>query len=207
MSLPVHCSNVLYNQGFSTQYDFTASFTYTFNTSGTDPVNNYGFSVFFIDALYNALDGGGCGGGLGVANSSGIVGSFCAIGFDIKGEFSKQNSVPFFTTGTASAVPNSVALRTSTSLTYITSFDVTNINPYLYGPLGPTPTQYAYQTIRIGVRKNFQEIDVWSLNNQTYVKLATFNTYLTSYPLVAKMGIGYSGDTLFQVSNITLNYT
>ena len=60
MSLPIHCSSILYNQAFNPSYDFTVSFTYTMNTSGTNPVNNYGFSVFFIDGLYNAILGGGC---------------------------------------------------------------------------------------------------------------------------------------------------
>lgn len=208
MPIPVQCSSILYNQGFNTAYDFTVSFTYTMNTSGTNPVNNYGFSVFFIDGLFNIINGGGCEAGLGVAsNTSGVQGAFCALGFDIKGEFSKQNSIPFFTTGTATAVPNSIGLRVSSLFTYVSSCDISTANPYLYGPLGPAPTQYAYQTVRVGVRDNFRRIDVHSLNNQTYVKLASFETGLSSVPPIAKMGIGYSGDTLFQVSNITLNYT
>lgn len=213
MALPLYCSNILYNQSIDTRYDFTISFTYTMNTSGFDPSQNYGFSVFFIDGSVSTLQGGGCGAGLGVVSSttnistSAVGGIFLTVGFDITGEFNKINGLPIFTTGTAAAVPNSIGLRTTTDFTYITSFDVYNINPYLFGPLGPTQTPEAYQTVRVCARKNFSQIDVYSLNNQTYVKLASFQTNLAVLPSTAKCGIGYSGDTLFEVQNITLNYT
>jgi len=209
MSLPLHSSNILLNQPFTTLNDFTVSFTYTMNTSGNDPTNNNGFSVFFIDGSYNTLTGGGQGPGLGAVatNGIGVNGVFAILGFDVQGFFSQQNSIPAFTTGNASAIANSIGLRISPSYTFVGSQYVYPINPYLYGPLGPTPTSEAYQTVRICVRKNFTEIDVYSLNNETYVKLATFNFKVPSLPNNAKVGIGYSGDTLFQVQNITVNYT
>lgn len=213
MALPLYCSNILYNQSVNTKYDFTISFTYTMNTSGFDPSQNYGFSVFFIDGDVPLLQGGGCGAGLGAVSSttntstSAVSGIFLTVGFDITGEFNKLNGLPVFTTGTAVAVPNSIGIRTTTDFTYITSFDIFSINPNLYGPLGPNPTPEAFQTVRVCARKNFSQVDVYSLDNQTYVKLASFQTNLTALPPTAKCGIGYSGDTLFEVQNITLNYT
>jgi len=210
MSLPLNCSNILLNQPFTTVNDFTVSFTYTMNTGGFDPANNNGFSVFFIDGSYNSISGGGSGAGLGAVSSAGVGvnGVFAILGFDIQGFFSQINSIPAFTTGNASAVANSIGLRVSPSYTFVGSQYVFPINPNLYGPLGPVPTANAYQTVRICVRKNFTEIDVYSLNNETYVKLATFNINVPfSLPNSAKMGIGYSGDTYFQVQNITVNYT
>lgn len=213
MALPLYCSNILYNQPFDTIYDFTVSFTYTMNTSGFNPAQNYGFSVFFIDGGVQSLSGGGCGVGLGAVSSttttstSAVSGIFATVGFDITGEFSKINGLPIFTTGTAVAVPNSIGLRITSDFIYVSSFDTYLTNPYLYGPLGPAPTPEAYQTVRVGVRKNFGLIDIFSLNNQTYIKLGTFKTNLSSIPATAKCGIGYSGDTLFEVQNITLNYS
>lgn len=209
MSLPLHCSNILLNQAFTTVNDFTVSFTYTMNTGGFDPINNNGFSVFFIDGSYNTLAGGGPGPGLGAISSSGtaVNGVFATVGFDIQGFFCQINSIPAFTTGNTSIVANSIGLRVSPNFTFAGSQYVYPINPNLYGPLGPAPTAQAYQTIRICVRKNFTEIDVYSLANQTYVKLATFNFNVPSLPSTGKVGIGYSGDTLFEVQNLTVNYT
>jgi len=209
MSLPVNCSNILLNQPFTTANDFTVSFTYTMNTSGTDTTTNYGFSVFFIDGGINSLTGGGTGPGLGVVSSTGnaVNGVFATIGFDITGLFSKILSIPPFTTGNTNQVTNSIGLRVSPNFTFAGSYYIFPINPYLYGPLGPETTAEAYQTVRVSVRKNFTEIDVYSLANETYVKLATFNLNLSALPSTAKMGIGYSGDTFFEVQNITVNYT
>lgn len=213
MALPLYCSNILYSQAIDTRYDFTVSFTYTMNTSGFNPSQNYGFSVFFINGNVPSLIGGGCGPGLGAVSSttntstSAVSGIFLTLGFDITGEFSKVNGLPVFLTGTALPEPNSIGLRLTTDFVYITSFNIFSINPYLFGPLGPAPTAEAYQTVRICARKNFNQIDIYSLNNQTYIKLATFQTNISSLPNTAKFGVGYSGDTLFEVQNITLNYT
>lgn len=213
MALPLHCSNILFTENFDTRYDFTASFTYTMNTSGTNPVQNSGFSVFFIQGNTATLQGGGSGAGLGVvsgtdtSSTSAVSGIFLTLGFDITGEFSKIGGLPVFTTGTSIAIPNSLGLRITTDFIYVSSYYINPIAPNLYGPLGPTPTDKAYQTVRIGVRKNFSNIDVYSLNDQTYVKLVSFQTNLSSIPSTAKFGIGYSGDTLFEVQNLTFNFT
>lgn len=209
MSLTPHCSNVTFSDPFNTEYDFTVSFTYTMNTSGFNPAANYGFSVFFTDGSQTLVNGqGGCGAGLGVAsNTTPPVGLFCIVGFDITGEFFKVGGLAAFTDGTATPIPNSVGIRTGTNYKYIDSNDTFLINPYLFGPLGPAATPYAYQTVRVCVRKKFQQIDVYSLANQTYVLLGSYSTDLLSVPATARMGISYSGDTLFEVSNITLNFT
>ena len=213
MSIPIHCSNVLYNDVFNTLYDFTVSFNFTMNTGGYYPVSNNGFSVFFIDGNIPTVNGGGCGAGLGVISdtnvttTSAVSGMFAVVGFDIIGNFFKANGLPQLTTGTVAATANSVGLRanTSTYMTYITS--VVSNNPYLFGPLGVTPTAFANQTVRIGVRKNFTEIDVYSIVNDVYTKISTFQTNLTSVPTTAKFGIGYSGDTMFEVNDITINHS
>lgn len=209
MATPIHCSNILYNDIFETLYDFTVSFNFTMNSTGSALTNNNGFSVFFTNGA--PLTGGGCGAGLGVISgtdvtaTSAVSGMFAVVGFDIIGNFFKVNGLPQLTTGTAFASANSVGLRanTNTFMTYISS--VSSNNPNLFGPLGSTPTAFANQTVRIGVRKNFTEIDVSSLVDNTYLKISTFQTKLTSIPTTAKFGIGYSGDTLFEVSNITVN--
>lgn len=211
MPIPTHCSNVLYNNIFNTLYDFTVSFNFTMNTAGYTPVNNNGFSVFFIDGKIPTVYGGGCNSGLGVISStdtttaSAVSGMFAVLGFDIIGNFFKANGLPQFTTGTVAATANSVGLRANTSsyMTYISS--ISSNNPYLFGPLGVIPTAYANQTVRIGVRKNFTEIDVYSIVNSDYSKIITIQTNLTSVPPTAKFGIGYSGDTLFEVNDITVN--
>lgn len=223
MSLPLYCSNILLDQPFLTANDFTISFTYTMNTSGTDPILNNGFSVFFIDGSVSTLSGGGSGPGLGVVSQGGshgrpqpvskVNGVFATVGFDIIGTFSQINTTTSFSTGLVNPNPNSIALRISPNFTYVYSSYLNlsgytiPLNPNLYGPLGPAATPEAYQTVRVCVRKNFSEINVYSLANETYIKLATFNFYLSSLPLNAKVGIGYSGDTLFQVQNLTVNYT
>ena len=215
MPVEQHCSNILYNETFSTQYDFTASFSYVMNTSGFTPADNYGFSVFFIDGIQPTIYGGGCYQGLGVisptdfSTSSAVKGVFLTLGFDIPGNFSKINGLPQFSTGTVTAQPSSICLRITSDFLYVSSVQV----PYDYNlfgvftPLSANPIPNASQTIRIGARNGFNQIDVYSLNSQTYQKLVSFNTNLTSIPTTAKFGIGYSGDTLFSVKNITMNYT
>ena len=217
MSLPIHCSSILFNEPFGTVNDFTVSFTYTMDTSGTDPQFNQGFSVFFVDGNVTTLSGGGAGPGLGVVSTGGSPGRpqpvsspqglFTILGFDIAGNFSHVNSIRPFTTGNAIVVPNSIGLRISPNYSFVGSQYVYPINPYLYGPLGPTQSPEAYQTVRVSVRKNFTEILVHSLDNETYTLLATFNFYISSLPETAKFGISYSGDTLFEVQNITVNST
>ena len=215
MSLPVHCSNILVNQAFTTANDFTVSFTYNMDTGGFNPVANDGFAVFFIDGNVANLLGGGLGPGLGVvsgtdtSSTSAVQGVFATLGFDIAGNFSIQNSIPVFTTGRTDPtnVSNLITLRSTSDFTYIDSSYTVPINPYLFGPLGPAATPEAFQTIRVSVRNSFSRIDVHSLSDQTYVKLASFNTNLSSIPPFAKCGISYSGDTIFNVRNITVNYT
>jgi len=212
-NLPIHCSNILYNQAFNTDYDFTMSFTYTMNTSGTDPVNNYGFGVFFVNGSTNTLQGGGVGPGLGVVSSTGTVptGTFAIVGFDITGQFCTINSISPFATGIPAGQANNdlIGLRVGPSFQYINSVYVDGITPKpnIFGPIGPTENYWSSPTIRVGVRRGFREIEVASLNDKQYVTLATFQTNLSSTPSTAKVGIGYSGDTLFQIQNLTLNYT
>lgn len=208
MALTQHCSNVLYDIGFNTTYDFTASFTYTIDTGGFTPANNYGFSVFFIDGSFNGAVGGGCAEGLGVIDPAGpsyVDGLFLALGFDFTGNFTAQTGGTVFTTGTPTPEPDSICLRADTYFLYISSIQYTDV-PLFY-PIEADPVPWATQTIRIGVRNNFQYLDVYCLNNQTYQKLATFKTNLSTIPQFAKFGIGYSGDTLFKVKDITINYT
>lgn len=215
MPLSQHCSNILYNEAFSTSYDFTASFSYVMNTDGVLPSDNYGFSVFFIDGNEPTAFGGGCYQGLGVisptdfSSTSAVKGVFLTLGFDIPGNFSKINGLPQFLTGTATAQPSSICLRITSDFLYISSYEVpysTNIFG-VFPPLSDNPTLSASKTIRIGARNKFSQIDVYTLNNQTYEKVVSFNTLLTTIPNTAKFGIGYSGDTLFSVKNITMNYS
>ena len=215
MSVVQHCSNILYNEPFNTQYDFTASFSYVMNTSGVMPADNYGFSVFFIKGTEPTAYGGGCYQGLGVISptdftaTSAVKGVFLTLGFDIPGNFSKINGLPQFLTGTATAQPSSICLRITSDFLYVSSVQVPyNYNIFgVFPPLSANPIADASQTIRIGARNGFNQIDVYTLNNQTYQKVVTFNTNLTSIPTTAKFGIGYSGDTLFSVKNLTLNYS
>lgn len=215
MALTQYCSNILYNEAFSTDYDFTASFSYVMNTSSFTPADNYGFSVFFIDGNEPTAFGGGCYQGLGVisptdfSSTSAVKGVFLTLGFDIPGNFSKINGLPQFLTGTATPQPSSICLRITSDFLYVSSIQV----PYsfnifgLFSPLSANPIPDATQTIRIGARNGFNQVDVYVLNNQTYEKVVTFNTNLTTIPNTAKFGVGYSGDTLFSIKNLTFNYS
>jgi hypothetical protein len=208
MALTQHCSNVLYNYPINTKYDFTASFTYSIDTGGFNPSNNYGFSIFFINGSSSEAVGGGCAEGLGIidpAGSSYVGGLFLAAGFDFTGNFTAKTLGTAFTTGTPTPQPNSICIRADTYFLYISSIQYTDV-PLFY-PIEADPVPWSTQTIRVGVRSNFQYLDLYFLNNQTYQKLATFKTNLTTIPASMKFGIGYSGDTLFQVKNITMNYT
>jgi len=196
---PTNTGNILLNTPFNTTNDFTVSFTYTLNTSGTDANNLYGFSLFFIDGSINNLMGGGYGPGLGVVPTTGsaVNGVFAIVGFDIAGYFSQFNSIPSFASGTANIQPNSVAVRTGSSFNFVGYNRVLN-NPNMF-------VSGYNQTIRVCVRKNFTEIDVYYVNNLSYIKIGTYNFNLFTLPSTAKVGIGYSGDPYFQVQNITVN--
>lgn len=209
MPLPLHTSSILYDQVFNTLYDFTVSFTYKLDSGGFVPSQAYGFSVFFIDGKVPTLQGGDWGPGLGVVGSSGtslsaVSGVFATLGFDFRGEFCQKNTLPVFTTGNNNAVTNSLGLRITTDFIFISSFKVSQIDPFIYSY---RPVNVSTHTVRVGVRKNFKQIDVYSLNGTEYVKLITFNTSLSTIPPTAKCGISFSGDLLFNVSNITFNYT
>lgn len=209
MPLPLHSSSILYDQIFDTLYDFTVSFTYNLNAGGFTPTQNYGFAVFFIDGKVPTLQGGNWGPGLGVVGSSGtslsaISGVFATLGFDFSGEFCQKNTLPVFATGNNNAITNSLGLRITTDFIFVSSYKVSLIDPFIYAY---RPANVSTHTVRIGVRKNFKQIDVYSLNGNDYVRLVSFNTNLSSIPPTAKCGISFSGDTLFNVSNLTLNYT
>lgn len=203
-TIPLQCSNILYDQPFDTDSDFTVSFSYNFSLNGDTSTVNNGFSVFFIDGNINPLIGGGCGAGLGVVSgtdvtsTSSVSGVFLAIGFDKTGDFCKVNGIPPFTTGTITTNPSSIGLRITTDFTYITSVD--NFYPTFF-------SNDTDQTVRVRLRKKASELLVDVLNNQTYQNLLTCKTLLSSVPQIAKFGIGYSGETYFQVKNITVNYT
>ena len=205
MPLPLHSSNMLYNVAFNTQNDFTIGFTYIMNTQNNITLENNGFSIFFIDGRIPALSGGGYGPGLGAVSStdssatSAVSGIFYTLAFDVLGNFSLFNTISAFWTGIIPSSPFRIAARATTDFTFISS-------------IVPTDTSIFYanqqKTIRVGIRKNFQQIVIYSLTNSTYNKIATIDTLipLNTLPPTAKVGIGYSGDTLFTVSDITLNY-
>jgi len=170
------------------------------------PVQNNGFSVFFIDGSQNTLVGGGSGQGLGIvsntdtSSTSAVQGLFAALGFDVQGTFSK-NASPF-TSGLPSTTPNSLCLRITSDLNYVGSIIL------------PSNILYPYtinNTLRIDVRNRFRNITVSKLYNTTYLPLTTFDcstlTNLGKLPANGKVGIGFSGDTKFYVKDINLNYS
>lgn len=202
MATPIHSSNLLYNTIFNTSKDFTVSFNYTLSADSPTPVSNSGFSVFFINGITPWLSGGGSNWGLGVVDGTNVTSTsavssvFLTVGFDNLGNFFRQNSMPVFTTGVAASAAQSVGIRITTDFTYVSSV---NSNTSSIFELNIP------RTIRIGVRKGFRELDVYKVVNENYIKVATFQTMLSTIPSTAKFGIGYSGGTLFQVSNITVN--
>jgi len=208
MPLIQHCSNILSSSRFNTIYDFTVSFTYSVDTGGFIPSDNHGFSVFFIDGEVS-LNGGGCYNGLGVISStdtsptSAVAGIFMTVGFDLSGGFT-QNAAPF-TSGTLTLQPSSICLRTTSDFTYVDS--VQPNDTAIFAPFSIDPSLRTPQTIRIGVRNYFKKIDVYRLDNLRYVQVASFNTGLEDVPRLARFGIGYSGDTLFSIKDITMNQT
>lgn len=201
MPIPVHCSNFLVSKSFNTDHDFTASFTYTLSESGGTPVDLNGFSMFFVDSEVNQLQGGGSGPGLGVvtdtttSSSSAISGLFMTIGFDVSGYFAQSGAIPQFTTGEVSPLPKSLTLR-------ITDFQhVTSIVPkYDF-------IQYDKDhQVRVRFRKQFTVLHIDFLENGSYTNYYTYQTQLSSRPYNAKMGIGFSGDALFYLGNLTMSY-
>jgi len=170
------------------------------------PTQNNGFSVFFINGNTTTLIGGGSGQGLGiisntdVTTTSAVSGLFAAIGFDVQGTFSK-NSYPF-NSGNASSIPNSICLRVTPDFKFIGSTTL---------PLSVTYPYNNINTIRIDVRNKFRTITISTLNNTLYTPLTTFDSsYLINsgtLPSTGKFGIGFSGDTVFYVQDINVNYS
>jgi len=203
----LNSSNILFNRPFNTNYDFTVSFTYTMSAGSSTPVQNNGFSIFFIDGSYQMLAGGGSGAGLGIISStdtsplSSVNGFFAGIGFDIQGTWCR-NSSPF-TTGNATAVPYSLGLRVTPDFTFVSSvvpLDRTIMYPY-----------NLVNTVRLSVRNNFRSITIDKLSsNGSYNKITTFDSSILPnigrLPATGKFGIGFSGDTIFNVQDISLNY-
>ena len=202
------CSNILYDKVFNTSRDFTASFTYTMSAVDV-PISNNGFCVFFTDGAIAGLGGGGSGPGLSIVSStdttasSAVYGAFTVVGFDVQGTFSQANSIPAFLTGTGSLTPLVIGLRMTQDFTYINSAAPTD-STVLY-PYNTT------HTIRVDVRNNFRTIVVSNLVNKNYNELVRFDSSLivtqNKLPATAKFGIGFSGDLLFEVQDITLNYS
>jgi len=203
----INCSSILFNKPFNTNYDFTVSFTYTMSAGSTTPVQNNGFSVFFINGNQSTLVGGGSGQGLGIisntntTSTSAVSGVFAALGFDVLGTYSK-NANPF-TSGNVSTIPYNIGLRTTSDFTFINSIiptDSTLFYPY-----------NTVNTIRISVRNQFRTITISKLYNSVYKTVATFDSTsipnLGKLPQTGKFGIGFSGDTLFNVQDINLNYS
>ena len=202
-------SNILYNVPFNTVSDFSVSFTYTMKVSAGDtPVQNDGFSIFFIDGKTQYLVGGGSGAGLGLVSgtdttaTSAVSGIFTSIGFDIRGNFAKKNIIPAFTTGNVTNVPNNLTIRLTPDFTFFGS--IITPDPYLMAT-------NVTNAIRIDVRNQFRNININKLYNNYYSQIASFNTTslynLNGVPSTAKFGIGYSGDTVFAVQDINFNYS
>lgn len=204
MSIPIHCSSALFTRNLLTDLDFTASFTYQTIQSAGIPTENDGFSFFFIDGAVPSIYGGGIGHGLGTVSStdtsstSAVSGIFLTVGLDNLGYFSQNGSIPVFVTGTPNPLPQAVVVRNTTDFTYVTSVSVGYPNVFALD---------TEQTIRIRMRKRFQQLFIDSLQNDRYVNLLTYNTNLSSVPSTAKFGIAYSGDALFTIKWPTLNYT
>lgn len=205
----LRCSNIIYNQPFNTAYDFSVSFNYTMDDYEGLPVQNNGFSIFFVEGLQNAPYGGGTGAGLSLISDtvtnemSAVSGIFCAVGFDIQGTFCKAGEVPAFTTGNAGTIPFSIGCRITPDFEFISSTvpnDTTTVLPLS-----------VIKTVRIDARNRFNTLTISSLVGKEYVQLAQFDTSALietgKLPKNAKFGIGYSGDTDFIVSDITFNYT
>jgi hypothetical protein len=202
------CSNILYDKAFKTSRDFTASFTYTMSAIDV-PTSNNGFCVFFTDGAQAGLGGGGSGPGLSIVSStdttssSAVYSVFTVVGFDVQGTFSQANSIPAFLTGNGSVTPLVIGLRVTPDFTFVSSAAPTD-NTILY-PYNTT------HTIRVDVRNNFRSIVVSNLVNKNYNELIRFDSSLlvtqNKLPVTAKFGIGFSGDLLFEVQDITLNYS
>ena len=198
------CSNILYNNQFNTDYDFSVSFVYKMDTQSITPVNNNGFGLFFIDGNNSTLTGGGSGVGLGAIKTDGtsVSGMFAIVGFDVQGTFTQINSISAFTTGNASQNPLSIGARVSTNYTFLSALPLPDVTAFDYD---------IEHTIRLDVRNKFRTITVNKLLNNNYYQLATFNSsYLIDngvLPALGKFGISYSGDTIFTVKDINLNYT
>jgi hypothetical protein len=204
-AIPLQCGCVLYDKTFNTDLDFTISFSYIFDTSSGTSSQNNGFTVFFLSGGAVSLAGGGCGEGLGVVSStdttstSSINGIFYTVAFDNIGDFFLINSIPPFITGTAVQIPRSIGLRTTTDFTYITSVSCSYHSFF---------NDNTTNTVRVRLRKKTSELLVDALDgNNVYQNLLTCNTLLSNIPQTAKFGISYSGDTIFKVKDITLNYT
>jgi len=203
----LNSSSILTNRLFNTKYDFTASFTCKMSAGSDTPVQNNGFSLFFIDGATSGLVGGGSGAGLGIisntdtSSTSAVNGFFAGIGFDVQGTWSR-NSAPF-TSGNGSSVPYNIGLRVSSDFTFVNSVIPTD-----------TTVMYPYNTvntIRISTRNQFRSIYIDKLYDKTYSRIASFNSSILPdsgiLPPTGKFGIGFSGDTIFSVQDISFNYS
>lgn len=197
------CSNILHDNAFNTSYDYTVSFKYKMDTQGVTPVQNNGFGLFFIDGTQTSISGGGSGAGLGIVDAlSYIPGVFAIIGFDVQGTFSQINSIAPFTTGNVGQIIPNIGMRAGSTYNFLGSPTLTDNSAFDYD---------VEHTIRLDIRNKFRTVKVSILKDKTYNLLATFDSsYLTDnflLPSIAKFGISFSGDTVFTVKDITVNFT
>lgn len=197
----------MYNTAFNPQTDLTVAFKYNQNTNNEQSLSAYGFGFFFVTGTTATLSGGGDGIGLGMVSStrtipaSSIQGIYLAIGFDSVGGFSLSGAAPRFPTGNTFSTPKSICIRKNYSnLNYLSCIQPTALELFDLNE---------WHTLRINVRKMFQQIDVCYLIDNTFITVASFNTDITPNQLPAslKFGISYSGDAEFNVKDITANYS
>jgi hypothetical protein len=201
------CGTLLYLTNFSPIYDFTVSFKYNFNTGGAGSTQNNGFGIFFVTSNIFFNEGGGPGNGLGMVDTtnltslSSIVGVYLTIGFDRIGNYCVQGAPPYFPTGLASQIPNSITIRKNYSDFDFLSCIAPSVDSIF---LEDTDT-----IIRIGMRKMFQTANIDVLSGDRYINIATFDTQILpdTLPGGLKFGISYSGDTEFTIQDINVNCT
>jgi len=205
-------SNTLYNQLYPTDHPFSVKFTYTMAVStGDTSVQNDGFSIFFVNTPFTSpsLSGGGSGPGLGLVSStdnssslSAVSGVFAAIGFDVLGNYTKINSIPGFTTGIDVNMPKNITLRLTPN--FIFKNNIMPVDQSIFAINTPV-------TLKMDVSNQFKKIEISKLYANNFSRIASFElsdlNSTNDIPENAYMGISYSGDTSFNVSNVCLNYS